>query len=129
MKGQVHEMNETVVKNSSLKKEVQVSEDMYNNLFTKVKEAGIAAGLRSSTIRILDRARIPDRPFKPQVMVSLAVGFVLALILAIGIPLLKELLTDRVRVPEDVRALTGLSPIGVVPLIAGWSARKQNRPG
>jgi polysaccharide biosynthesis transport protein len=125
MKGQVHEMNETVVKNSSLKKEVQVSEDLYNNLFTKLKEAGIAAGLRSSTIRILDRARIPDRPFKPQVMVSLAVGFVLALILAIGIPLLKELLTDRVRVPEDVRALTGLSPIGVVPLIAGWSARKR----
>lgn len=125
MSGKVHEMNETVVRNSTLKKQVQVNEDLYNNLFTKLKEAGIAAGLRSSTIRVLDRARIPDRPFKPQVMMNLAIGGLLGLILAIGIPLLKELLTDRVRVPEDVRALTGLSPIGVVPLIAGWSARKR----
>jgi succinoglycan biosynthesis transport protein ExoP len=125
MKGKVHEMNETVVRNSTLKKQVQVNEDLYNNLSTKLKEAGIAAGLRSSTIRVLDRARIPDRPFKPQVMMNLAIGGLLGLILAIGIPLLKELLTDRVRVPEDVRALTGLSPIGVVPLIAGWSARKR----
>ena len=127
MNGKVHEMNETVVRNSTLKKQVQVNEDLYNNLFTKLKEAGIAAGLRSSTIRVLDRARIPDRPFKPQVMMNLAIGGLLGLILAIGIPLLKELLTDRVRVPEDVRALTGLSPIGVVPLIAGWSARKRRR--
>jgi capsular exopolysaccharide synthesis family protein len=118
MNGKIHEMNKTVVQNNSLKKQLQVNEDLYNNLFTKLKEAGIAAGLRSSTIRIIDRGRVPDRPVKPQVLVNFGIGFLLALILALGIPLVRELMTNRVHAPEDIRVLTGISPIGVVPLIA-----------
>ena len=116
MSGKIHEMNETAVKNSELKKQVEVNENLYNALFAKLKEAGISAGLRSSTIQIVDRALVPDRPIKPELRVNLGLGFVLALLLGVAAPVLKELLADRVHGPQDVRKATGLSPIGVVPV-------------
>lgn len=115
MSGKIHQMNETEVKNSSLKKQVQVSEDLYNALFAKLKEAGISAGLRSSSIRIVDRALIPNRPIKPELRLNLALALVLALVFALGVPISKELLAGRLHDPEDVRKLTGLTPVGIIP--------------
>lgn len=115
MTGKIHQMNETEVKNSSLKKQVQVSEDLYNALFAKLKEAGISAGLRSGSIRIVDQALIPNRPIKPQLKLNLACALVLALILALAVPISRELIAGRLHDPEDMRKHTGLSPIGVIP--------------
>ena len=41
---------------TALKKEVQTDVDVYNSLYAKIKEAGIAAASKSSNIRIVDPA-------------------------------------------------------------------------
>jgi polysaccharide biosynthesis transport protein len=115
MSGKIHQMNETEVRNSSLKKQVQVSEDLYNALFAKLKEAGISAGLRSSSIRIVDRALVPNQPIKPQLRLNLALALVIAFVFGLGVPVSRELLAGRLHDPEDFRKHTGLSPIGVIP--------------
>ena len=50
---------------TALKKEVQTEVDLYNSLYAKIKEAGIAAASKSANIRIVDPALVPDTPSKP----------------------------------------------------------------
>jgi polysaccharide biosynthesis transport protein len=116
MQGDIHSMIERDVQYNFLKKEAQVNEDLYNSLFARLKEAGIVAGLKSSNIRLLDQARILDKPTKPNRMVFAALGVVLGVLGGLMLPLLREKLNNTVRTPNDVRNWTGLSAVGVIPL-------------
>ncbi len=60
---------------AALKKEADANTQLYNNLFAKIKESGIAAESKSSPIRIVDRARVLDSPTRPHRLRNLAIGF------------------------------------------------------
>ncbi len=55
-KAEVNQMSERMVQYSILKREAEANKALYDGLLTKLKEAGISAGLRSSNIRA------PPRP-------------------------------------------------------------------
>ena len=58
MKGTTKEMGQ-MARYTALKKEVQTDVDLYNSLYAKIKEAGIAAASKSSNIRVVDPALVP----------------------------------------------------------------------
>ena len=45
-----------------LKRDAEANKALYDGLLTKLKEAGISAGLQSSNIRVVDPAMIPSYP-------------------------------------------------------------------
>src|SRR3984893_3180134 len=58
-KAEVNQMSERMVQYSILKREAEANKALSDGLLTKLKEAGISAGLRSSNIRIVDPAMVP----------------------------------------------------------------------
>jgi capsular exopolysaccharide synthesis family protein len=67
------------------------------------------------TLSIVQKAQTPLKPSSPKVALYLAAGFVLAVIVAIGVALLKDVLNTKVDNLDDTRELTGASSLGVVP--------------
>ena len=63
-KQQANKLNESAIEYSMLKRDVDSSREIYEGLQAKMKEAGISAGLRSNSFRILDTARVPTGPFQ-----------------------------------------------------------------
>jgi len=56
-----------------------------------------------------------DEPVSPSILRNTALGFILGLVLSCGLVVLRELLDNRIREPEEITELFGLPVFGVVP--------------
>ena len=92
---------------SALKKEVQTNSTLYNDLYKQVKEAAIAAGAKLSDMQIADRARVLDRPTRPNIALNLGVGLLAAIIGGIFIAFIREMFDHRLRTAQDIENLIG----------------------
>jgi capsular exopolysaccharide synthesis family protein len=73
-------------------------------------------------MRVVDHARVLDKPTRPRRGLSLALGLVAALIGGVMLAFIREQFDPRVHTLEDVQKSTGLSASCVVPVIAGTAS-------
>lgn len=92
------------------------------------KEAArIANGLRNvaaekiisvtkvSDVTTLDEAEVPQSPSSPNIRRNVLLGFIAGASLMVVLLVVVEVLDDRVKRPEDIEELMGLTLLGVVP--------------
>jgi polysaccharide biosynthesis transport protein len=101
---------------NDLKKEAQTNSELYNTLYARVKEAGIAAASKSSNLRVVDEAHVLDAPTGPNRVLTVLVGMLAALVGGVGLAFLREQFDTRIFTPEDIRGLVGTHNIAVMPL-------------
>jgi capsular exopolysaccharide synthesis family protein len=117
-KGEASQMSERMVQYGILKRDAEANKALYDGLLTKLKEAGISAGLKSSNIRVVDPAMIPTSPSRPAKARNIALAFLVGLVGGIGLALLREYMDNTVKTPDDVEALSRLPSLAVVPAFA-----------
>jgi succinoglycan biosynthesis transport protein ExoP len=127
-KSEVNAMSEKMIQYNILKREAEANKALYDSLQTKLKEAQISSGLKSSNIRIVDPAMIPATPSRPAKTRNIALAFLVGLVGGIGLALLREYLDNTVKTPDDVETLTRLPSLAVVPAF-GEGAIKTKRNG
>jgi len=106
----------------ALKREADANTQLYAVLYQKVKEIAIAAETKSSNIRIIDQARVLNRPTKPKRMQNALYGGFAGLIGGLALAILLEGLDTRIRTPEDIKDCLGTDSVSIMPVI-GRSAR------
>lgn len=92
------------------------------------KEAArIANGLRNvaaekiisvtkvSDVTTLDEAEVPQSPSSPNIRRNVLLGFIAGAGLMVALLVVVEVLDDRVKRPEDIEELMGLTLLGIVP--------------
>ena len=114
-KSEVNSMAQSMVEYNILKREAEANKTMYDGLLTKLKEANIAAGLKSSNIRVVDPAMVPSLPSRPAKARNIGLSFLVGLVGGIGLALLREYLDNTVKTPDDVENLARLPALAVVP--------------
>jgi polysaccharide biosynthesis transport protein len=119
---EVNAMSEKMIQYNILKREAEANKSLYDGLQTKLKEAQISSGLRSSNIRIVDPAMIPSTPTRPAKARNIALAFLVGLVGGIGLALLREYLDNTVKTPDDVENLARLPSLAVVPSFGDGSA-------
>jgi succinoglycan biosynthesis transport protein ExoP len=112
---EVNQMAESMVEYNILKRDAEGYKTMYDGLLTKLKEATLAAGLKSSNIRFVDPAMIPSTPSRPAKSRNIALSFLVGLVGGIGLALLREYLDNTVKTPDDIETLARLPSLAVVP--------------
>ena len=107
-------LNDKSIEYAILSKEADQSQELYQDLLKRLKEAGILEGLHSSNVTVVDQASAPARPSKPQVPLYLALGVGLGIFLGCCVALLVEAVDNKIQGTEDVDALQipllGISP-------------------
>ena len=98
-----------------LQREVTTNRELYDGLLQRYKEIGVAGGVSSNNISIVDRAEVPDAPFKPSLRRNLMIGLLLGLFLGVLLALLLEYLDDTVKTPDDIEKKLHLVNLGVIP--------------
>jgi len=92
------------------------------NIYTqKREEAEISsqlAGFSTSNISVVDAAITPKRPISPNKMRSLLMAFVLGLFGGVGLCFLLDYLDNTIKSPDDVKNLTGIPSLGVIPYLS-----------
>jgi capsular exopolysaccharide synthesis family protein len=126
-KAETNATAEKLVQYNILNREAEANKQLYDGMLQKLKEAGISAGLRSSNIRIVDPALIPNGPTRPNkprnVMLSILVG----LFGGIGLALLREYLDNTVKTPDDIETLARLPSLAVVPALSSSTGKRSGR--
>ena len=124
-KADTNVMSEKMVQYNILRREAEANKALYEGLLTKLKEAGISAGLRSSNVRIIDPAMIPSTPARPAKARNIALAFLVGLVGGIGLALLREYLDNTVKTPDDVETLARLPSLAVVPTFGDGASSKK----
>jgi capsular exopolysaccharide synthesis family protein len=114
-KVEANQLNEKAIQYSILKRDLDANRTLYEGLLQKLKEAGVAAGLRSSNIRIVDNARVPTFPVIPNTPRNLMMGLLVGILCGIALAVLLEALDTTVRTSEEAQALTALPSLGFIP--------------
>jgi polysaccharide biosynthesis transport protein len=111
---EAEKLNDKSIEYAILSKEADQSQELYQDLLKRLKEAGILEGLHSSNVTVVDQASAPDRPSKPQVPLYLALGAGLGIFLGCCVALLVEAVDNKIQGAEEVEALQipllGISP-------------------
>ena len=120
-KAEVNVMSEKMIQYNILKREAEANKTLYDSLETKLKEAQISSGLKSSNIRVVDPAMVPSTPSRPAKTRNIALAFLVGLVGGVGLALLREYLDNTVKTPDDVETLARLPSLAVVPAFGGES--------
>src|ERR1700677_393348 len=115
-KQEANKLNESAIEYSLLKRDLDTNRQLYEGLLEKLKEAGVSAGLRSNNFRIVDVARVPTGPVEPNIPRNLSFAFTLGLTSGVGLAFLLEGLDNTVRTTEQAQMISGLPPLGMIPL-------------
>jgi uncharacterized protein involved in exopolysaccharide biosynthesis len=103
----------------------------YQNLLEKREESKIAANLERRNIgeqfKVLDPARVPERPFSPNRLAIDGGGAGGGLALGAAITLLLELMDTTLKNEENVVRLLNVRVLGLVPMMLSAEDRRRRR--
>ncbi|HEU4891939.1 MAG TPA: polysaccharide biosynthesis tyrosine autokinase [Vicinamibacterales bacterium] len=125
-KSEALSMNRKGIEYSVLERDMQSSKQLYENLMQRAKETSVSSELKSSNIRVIDKAERPRDAVFPRKGLNMLLGLVSGAVLAIGLTFFFEYLDSRLKTPEEVKAHLGLPALGMVPALApqSWKGRE-----
>jgi polysaccharide biosynthesis transport protein len=100
-----------------LKREVDTNRELYDGLLQRYKEIGVAGGVSTNNISIVDPAQVPARQFKPSMARNMAFALIGGIILGLLLAFVLEHLDDTLRGAEELEKLFGLPVVGTIPLL------------
>jgi len=98
----------------SLKKELELTSNMYALLLTNYENLRISQTLESYGANIIEAAIIPESPIKPNKRLFLIASLLIGLVLGAGIVILKEYLDNTIKNSDDAEKYYGLKVISQV---------------
>jgi len=98
-----------------LKREVDTNRQLFEGLLQRLKEVGVAGGVGTNNISVVDGAEVPGRPYKPDPQKNLLIAILLGLVGGIGLAFLFEHLDDTIKQGDEMEQMLGLPVLGVIP--------------
>lgn len=100
----------------SIKSEVDANKSLNDSLLQKLNELGVAAMSKSTSIQIVDPARYPMSPFKPNRMQNIMLSIIFGLIGGIGLAFSVEYFDNTIKNIDDIEQKVKLPTLGMIPL-------------
>jgi capsular exopolysaccharide synthesis family protein len=113
--GMASKLNEKAVQFAVLSQEADSRKKLYEDLYTKLQEANVSAGIKATNITIIDPARSQSVPIRPKRRSNLALGMLFGILIGLAAAYIADSLDRRLRGPLEVEEITGIPVIGVIP--------------
>ena len=123
------ETNKKELKYTILKRDVEMNQNLYDTLLSRLKETDITGNIDVSNIRVTEKAVLPRFPVSPNKKRNLMLGIIFGLMIGIGISFLREYLDRTIRTEEDVQRYLGLPVLSVIPLAEEAGGRSYGSGG
>ncbi len=99
-----------------LQRDVDTNRALYDALLQRFKEVGIAGGVGTNNVSIVDRALVPGSPSSPNVPLNLALGLLLGLVIGGVTALVLEQLAESVILPAEFQSKLRVPLLGSTPV-------------
>ena len=125
-KADAYKLNEHVAQYAILKHEVEAGQQLYDTLQLNLKTAGIASGLASSFVDVIDRAQVPDMPVEPRKRMYLALGLGGGLFGGLLLGLIRDSFDDTITTSEELEAIAEMPELVSVPFLTTLAKEVRN---
>jgi capsular exopolysaccharide synthesis family protein len=115
VKGEAQDTSRKTIEYGALRREVETNRQLYQDLLTKTKQAGLETELKTTNIRVVEKAETPRGPISPNRLRNYQVALILGLLIGVGLALGFEHLDNTFKTPDDVREHLGVPFLGMVP--------------
>jgi polysaccharide biosynthesis transport protein len=123
------EVNRKAIEFGVLKREVESNQQLFKDLMNRTKQTGLETELKTTNIRIVEKAEPPRTPLSPKRGRNYQLALLIGVALGLGLTVLFEHLDNTLKTPEDVKEHLGLPFLGMVPDVqARASAAGTARP-
>jgi capsular exopolysaccharide synthesis family protein len=126
-KQEAYDTNEATIQVALLKRDVDASRELYEQLVKQLNEAGVLAGLRSTNVTVIDPASVPVDPVEPHPALNLAFGMFAGSVLGLALCFVQENIDTTILTPKDLASVGTLPALGIVPRL--WDGRQSGRIG
>lgn len=109
-------LNDKTIEYTILQREADQSQQLYQNLLSRLKEAGVLEGLHTSNLTVMASARQPARPTTPNIPLYLASGLGVGLILGLCAAMLRDTTDNHIQSIVEVEEM-GFPVLGVFPVL------------
>jgi capsular exopolysaccharide synthesis family protein len=109
-----------------LQRQVASNQQLYDTMLQRSKEVAMSAALRATAVRVIDPARVPEKPYLPSLPLNLALGFVPALCIALALTSVRARTDRGLQGPGHAAALLNVAELGVIPRATagdGWRVK------
>jgi capsular exopolysaccharide synthesis family protein len=97
--------------------EYEANRLLYDGLQERLQEAGIVAGLHSSSVHVVDSADIPVNPSDPRIRVNEGLGLGIGLVLGFGLAFLLEALDTNLKTMTEIEHGLQLPLVAAIPSV------------
>lgn len=87
----------------------------------------ITAIMDAESVNTVEEGNLPENPSSPSMLKNIVIGGFLGCLLAVGVILLKFMLDDTIKTPDDVEKYLGLSVLASVPIQPGAEKTKKKK--
>jgi polysaccharide biosynthesis transport protein len=108
-------LNEKAVQFAVLSQEAFSRKKLYEDLYTKLQEANVSAGIKATNITIVDPARSQSIPIRPKPLNNMALATLFGIFVGLAVAFTADNLDRTVTTPLEVEEITGKPVIGVIP--------------
>ncbi|MGH7542727.1 MAG: GumC family protein [Gemmatimonadota bacterium] len=115
--GQLSAIPARQVASSRLERQVNLLQELYTFLQTRLREAEIARNITLPGVQIVDTASMPAGPDSPDVQKNLLLGLLLGLLMGTVVALYREYTDSRIRGRKEVERSTGIPVLGMIPSV------------
>lgn len=125
-KGEAQSMNRKAIDYNVLERDVQSSKQLYESLLQRAKETGISSELKTSNIRVVDKAERPRAPVTPRKALNLMLGLLGGGMLSFGLAFFFEYIDSRIKTPDELKVHLGLPSLGMIPALdaKSWKGKE-----
>src|SRR5262245_20564602 len=109
--------NRKSIRYGALQAEVETSRQMLKDVSSRTRETGLESQLKSTNVRIVEKAAVPREPVVPNRTRNYQLGLFLGAFLGVGLAVLFERLDNTVKTPDDVTSHLNLPFLGMVPSV------------
>jgi succinoglycan biosynthesis transport protein ExoP len=113
-KAETFGMNEKFIKYNELKRDVETNRTLYESLLSSLKERSITEESQAVNVWVVEEAKLPGRPGKPNIRRNLLLGILLGCFGGIALAFFIEYIDNTIKNPEEAEKITGLAALGVV---------------
>jgi len=108
-------LNDVAIQFAVLSDEAMSHKLLYEDLYTKLQEANISAGIKATNITLVSPARTEAYPIRPIPVQYVAMGGMIGVFFGLAIAYTVHALDRTVSTPEEMEELTGRPVIGIIP--------------
>ena len=111
----VSDQSQKAIHYNILKREVDTNRQLYESMLQHVKEASVAGALRASNIRVIDPAKVPKFPYKPELWLNALLGLLGGTFFGVAYIVMTEKADRMLQEPSHISFYLGVPELGVIP--------------